>query len=177
MTETLRILLTAGITFVAAALGSIVAPVLKAKYDAKLERHKALLARETRLYEKQSTIVAELFAHIRGVYGQLYNAFKGSLVEGEDRDFYRKDFARRNQEMINFFSINELYLPPEIVQTCRALIEAISQTRILIGYYDMPKAPTAETGWQQLSDKIFNELPPIVERAEEQCRKFVRSAV
>jgi hypothetical protein len=177
MTETVRMILTAGVTFLAAALGSIVAPFIKARHDAKLERHKALLAREARLYEKQAPIVAELFGHIRGVYGQLVQSYKGSYMEGEDREFYKKDFARRNQELINFFSINELYLPPQIVQTCRELLDEIVKTRILIAYYEMPKVAPAEPGWVQLRTKIFDDLPPIVGRAEEECRIFVRSLV
>jgi hypothetical protein len=171
MSETIRLLLTAGVTFLAAGLGAIVAPLLKARLDRDLESRKAVIARQTTLLEKQVEIVAELFARTREVTALLLKGAQTSTVK-EDQML---DTNTRFLDFHGYFYRQELFLPSEIINAFRGVSNGFALTlnhlsRVSGAHFDDAKTQA----WKDLNNYISQELEPLVAHAEAVSRSLVQ---
>jgi plasmid maintenance system antidote protein VapI len=172
MTEIDRILITAGVTFVAAALGAIVAPFLKARFDRDLESRKATLARRAKLHEKEVEIVAELYAITREIADQLDQCARMREIDHEVQALSE----RRIDDLERYFHRHELFLEPGtrnafnsvIVDLKRAVIYMSRALRQSLGDAERAEA------WTNLRSCACEEIPRSILEAEVVSRPLIR---
>jgi hypothetical protein len=110
MDEVGKILITATVTFVAAVLGSIVAPFIKARLDHQLEQSRASLAREAKVRDKELGIVGEMHATIDELFQALRRHSNVYVFSSNEVS----SFEARVDELTAVFRHHEIYLSRDV---------------------------------------------------------------
>ena len=112
MTETQKVLITFAVTLVGSGLGTtVIGALFKRRFDAQLERQKALLQRGSRIHERQIDALLTIHSKLERASFFLQRAASGGLLEGETSELLLQNMVRELASLSEEYSQKKLLVP------------------------------------------------------------------
>lgn len=182
MTETVKLALTLAVTLVGSGLGTtIVGTLFKQRFDHKLETHKSLLLRNSRIHERQVDALLLIHSKLEEALFYLQRVASAGRLAGEasDSEFVErmgKALAAASRE----FSQNKLLLSPALSDSLGQFFDAVLSAHIELGAALNPMFPDGEPRaerWGSARDIAYKRLPSILQLIETEARGVIHGVI
>lgn len=159
---------------------------LKAKADVTIEQLKNELQLKTiehqirfsRLHEKSAETIAETYSLLQSYLHAVADYVKVFEMTGEKSKAMRRDAVNAAlKEFREYFVKRQIFLPKETARRIRELDEKLYQSAQHFAIKIEGRETTASTeDWMKAFSSVNEEIPPILERLEEEFRKLLGQA-
>ena len=177
MTETQKLLLTFAVTVLGSGLGTtIIGALFKRRFDAQLERQKALLQRGSRIHERQIDALLAIYSRLERASYFLQRATSSVLLEGETRETLLQNLARELASASDEYSNKKLLIPPTLTIKLDEFFNRFLSGHIDLTYAMHPSTPGGgqRSGlWEQAKEIAYNGLPPLLRAIEAEARTVI----
>ncbi len=176
MTDSLKLLLTLGVTLIGSGLGTaIVGAFFKKRFDAQLETHKALLQRSGLIHARQVDALSVIYSKLEHALFYLLRVTSAGKFEGEDDDKLLQGMIRELASASEELSKTKLLMSDSLRRKLDEFFNKMVSVRIDVRLALDPivQGDPRVKIWTQAQQTAHKELPSILEAIRVEARKVI----
>ena len=155
---------------------TIVGAWFKRRFDAQLERQKALLQRGSRIHERQIDALLTIHSKLERTSFFLQRAASGGLIEGETSEGLLQNMVRELASFSDEYSQKKLLIPHNLTLKLDEFLRNLSSARVDLTFAMHPMTQNGEPRaklWEQAREIANKELPLLLHAIETEARAVI----
>lgn len=180
VTEFHKLLMTFFLTLIGSGFGTtIVAVLLKRRFDERLELLKAVLERGSRIHERQIEALMTIHSNLEGASFYLQRVASAGRFKGEDESQLLERAGKELASASAEYSAKRLLFSDTLTSKIDEFFASVLSAKVRI---DLAMDPATQNGtaraefWDKAREAVYRQLPAILEAIRIEARSVIHGS-